>query len=217
MYQYYLFDLDGTLTDNTEGILNSLEYALRRFSIEVEDRSSLKSCIGPPLMETFMERFGLPHSDAVRAVAYYREYYADDGIFQNRVYDGIASVLEELKRRGKRIILATSKPDAFAVRILEHFGLLGFFDFISAATMDETRTNKDDIIEYAIENCHITDRTKAVMVGDRKHDILGAKKCGLDSVGVLYGFGSEEELTAAGAVYVFSGNIFPDFIKEFTV
>lgn len=202
MYQYVLFDLDGTLTNPASGITNSIIYALKKFDIEVTDRTTLYSFIGPPLIHSFQSEYGFSKEKAEQALAYYREYFSVKGIYENEVYDGIPQLLKFLKEQKKTIILATSKPEAFAKRILEHFHLAPYFDFIAGATMDETRSEKADIIAYAIEQCQITDSSMAVMVGDRKYDILGAKQFGMASIGVLFGFGSRAELEEAGASYL---------------
>lgn len=201
-YQYLLFDLDGTLTDSALGITNSVKYALEEFGIVVKDRGELLKFIGPPLVDSFMEYYGFSREKAAEAVAIYREYFQAKGIFENRVYDGVEEVLKELKDRGKTLILATSKPEVFTVRILEHFHLAEYFYFVAGATMDESRNKKDQVIAYALEQCKIADKSEALMIGDREHDILGAGANGIDSVGVLYGFGSREELEAAGADYI---------------
>ncbi len=201
-YELILFDLDGTLTDPSVGITNSVAYALDKFGISVEDRRELYKFIGPPLIEAFMEYCGFSEDKARQALGFYREYFTDKGILENSVYAGIEELLKTLNKAGKRLCVATSKPEPFARRILEHFRLAQYFEFIAGATLDETRTKKDEVIEYALEKCGFKDRAKAVMVGDRKHDILGASKCALDSIGVLFGFGSRQELEAAGADYI---------------
>lgn len=202
MYDVILFDLDGTLTDSGPGITNSVAYSLKKYGIEVEDRTELYKFIGPPLRESFEKYYGFSAEEAAKAVEYYREYYADRGIFENSVYDGIGDLLKEIRNSGKRAIVATSKPEVFAKRILEHFGLAAYFDHIVGANMDETRTRKDEVISHVLQSCDIADRSKVLMVGDREHDILGAKKTGIDSLGVLFGFGDYEELKHAGATYI---------------
>lgn len=202
-YQYLFFDLDGTLTDPGEGITNSVVYALDKFGITVTDRSSLYPFIGPPLVDSFMKFYGFSHEDAERAVVCYREYFRDRGIFENRLYQGIPEVLKALKDAGKTLVIATSKPEPFAKRIVEHFGLSPYFTLVAGASFDETRSEKWDVIEYAMDSLKLTDRSEIVMIGDRKHDIIGAKKTGLESVGVLWGYGDREELTAAGADVIF--------------
>lgn len=202
MYKTVLFDLDGTLTDPGLGITNSVMYALEKFHIKVEDRTSLYKFIGPPLMESYKKYYGLSDKDITRAVAYYREYYSEKGIYENVLYDGIAEMLDQIKSSGRKVVLATSKPEKFAVEILRYFHIDQYFDFAACATMDETRTKKEEVIAYALEACEITDLSSVVMIGDREYDILGARAAGLNSIGVLYGYGSREELQNAGATYI---------------
>ncbi len=202
MYKYVLFDLDGTLTDPGEGITNSVMYALRHFGIEETDREKLFSFIGPPLVDSFMEKYGFSEEDAREATREFRVYFRERGIFENVPYDGMKECLDELKERGHILAVATSKPEVFARRILERFGFLPCFDYVFGASMDETRTRKDEVIAYALEEMGVTERSACVMVGDRSHDILGARKNGLDAMGVLFGYGSREELEEAGARYI---------------
>ncbi|MBQ6876302.1 MAG: HAD family hydrolase [Lachnospiraceae bacterium] len=202
MYNTILFDLDGTLTDPGLGITNSAAYALKKHGIEVADRTVLYPFIGPPLLDSFQRFYGFSEEQSEQAVADYREYFREKGLFENEVYSGVEELLQRLKESGKRLIIATSKPEEFAVKILKHFGLASYFDYIVGATMDSSRSKKGDVIAYALEVCGITDKTDVVMVGDREHDVLGAKENGLDSVGVLYGYGSREELEKAGATCV---------------
>lgn len=201
-YDTVLFDLDGTLTDPGLGITNSVMYALRKHGIEPPDRAELYKFIGPPLHESFEKFCGFTPEGAVRAVESYREYFRDTGIFENEVYPGIEALLTELKASGRRVLLATSKPQEFAERILAHFGLDGYFDLIAGATMDTSRSEKADVIAYALARGGVSDLERTVMVGDRKHDILGAKANGLDSIGVLFGYGDRAELEAAGATHI---------------
>ena len=202
MFKTILFDLDGTLTDPALGITNSVAYALSKWDITVSDRSELFKFIGPPLLDSFAEYYGFSDSQSRLALKYYREYFTDRGMFENRVYEGIPQLLSELRSRNKKLIVATSKPEEFAVRILQHFKLDGYFDFIGGASMDETRVKKADVIQYALDSCNIIDRSSVVMVGDRLHDINGAKLCGLLSIGVTYGYGSFDELKDAGADFI---------------
>ena len=198
-FEHILFDLDGTLTDPAVGITNSVMYALKKFNIEVSDRSRLYQFIGPPLADSFRVYYGFSEDQAKQAVEYYREYYKDTGIYENYLYNGIENLLKVLTLRGKKLVLATSKPEVFAKRILEHFHLDPYFTFAAGSNLDGTRVKKDEVIAYALKSCNITDRSGAVMVGDREHDIIGAKKTGIHSIGVLYGYGSREELETAGA------------------
>ena len=173
-YDVILFDLDGTLTDSAPGILNSVRYACRKLGLPIPGEETLRRFLGPPLIASFR-------------------------LFENEVYPGVPALLADLKAAGKTVILATSKPEAFARRIMEHFDLAQYCDFICGATLDETRTDKAEVIAYALETAGITDKTGLVMVGDREHDVLGAKKNGLPCIGAVYGYGTAEELTATGA------------------
>ena len=201
MINYILFDLDGTLTDPGEGITNSVAYALNKFGITVLDKTTLYKFIGPPLINSFMEYYGFSKTKAEKAVEYYREYYSVKGIFENRLYDGIINLLENLKASNKKIILATSKPEKFAIEILKHFTIYDFFDFISGATMSEKRTEKSEVIAYALKEFNI-DPCSALMVGDRKFDISGSHKNGIKAVGVLYGYGSKTEFKSVRADFI---------------
>lgn len=202
MYEYIFFDLDGTVTDPGVGITNAVMYALEKFGIELPDRSELYKFIGPPLMESFSEFYGFDVDKCRQAIIYYREYYGDKGLYENEVYDGIKELLAELKRRGKKIVLATSKPEKFANQILDYFGLAEYFDFVAGAAMDETRTGKSQVLKYALEMTGATDVSKIVMIGDRKHDMIGASEFGLAKIGVLYGYGDRQELEVHGADYI---------------
>ncbi len=201
-YGTILFDLDGTLTDPGIGITNSVMYALKKYGIEVADRSELYKFIGPPLAESFEKYYGFSTEESYKAVDCYREYYRDRGLYENLVYDGVEDMLKELKSKGKTLIVATSKPEIFAKEVLRHFGLDKYFDYIAGGNLDGTRTVKAEVIAYALESCGITDKGNSVMVGDRMHDIIGAKTVGIDSIGVLYGYGDREELESAEADYI---------------
>jgi len=202
MYQTILFDLDGTLTDPGLGITNSVMYALKKWGIEVTDRTSLYRFIGPPLQDSFMQYYGFSKEDAEKSVVYYREYFREKGLFENEVYPGAEEMLAALKADGRKLAVATSKPEEFAIKILKHFHLDGYFDVIAGATMDSSRSKKADVIAYCLETLGVSDLSTVVMVGDREHDIIGAKTVGVDSIGVLVGYGSREELETAGATYV---------------
>lgn len=201
-YSTFLFDLDGTLTDPGIGITNSVMHALKKYGISVDDRRSLYKFIGPPLSESFSRFYGLSDSEAKKAVDYYREYYRVTGIYENTLYDGIPALLQRLKDKGRQLLVATSKPEVFALEVLEHFKIAHYFDVIGGSELDGRRVNKDEVIRYVLNRSGITDLAGTVMVGDREHDILGAKKTGIDSVGVLFGYGSRDELETAGANYI---------------
>lgn len=205
MYHHILFDLDGTLTDPFEGITNSVVHALRHFGIEVEDKRELRCFIGPPLTESFSKYYGLSDEDAKKAVAVYREHFGVKGLFENELYEGIPEMLYALKESGRTVIMATSKPEIYARRIAEHFDIAKYFDYMAGSLLDGRRIAKNEVIEYALQSLDITDRSQCIMIGDRKHDIIGAKKISMASIGVLYGYGSVEELTAAGADYIAEG------------
>jgi phosphoglycolate phosphatase len=201
-YSTVFFDFDGTLVDSGEGVRNSVEYALKKFGIEVENKDSLSSSIGPPLTVSFKTFYGFDDENADRGVAYYREYYKDKGIFEGYVYDGIEETLKRLKDAGKRVMVATSKPEEYAKRVLEKFGIAKYFDFIAGATMDEkTRANKIEIMQYAFDSCGASP-SDTIMVGDRLFDIEGAKHFGMECIAVLYGYGSMEEFERYGAEYI---------------
>ena len=192
------FDLDGTLTDPAEGIVNAVLYALRRYGIEETDREKLLRFIGPPLTESFSRYYGFSEEEAPKVVECYREYFAPTGIYENRVYDGIPELLSALKAEGKRLYIATSKPELFATKVLQHFGLDRYFDGVYGAMMDGRRTKKGEVIAYALHETGLKP-SEVVMVGDRMHDIVGAKQNNMRSIGVLFGYGSQEELTDAVA------------------
>lgn len=200
-FKYIFFDLDGTLTNPAEGITNSVAHALKYYGISVSDKTQLYKFIGPPLAQSFSEFYGFSPDKAKEAVDKYREYFADTGIFENKVYDYIPEVLSKLKKAGFSLAMATSKPEVFAKRIADKFELTQYFDFIGGSLLDNSRTDKGEVIEYVLSSLK-ADREKTIMVGDRSHDILGAKKCSVKSVGVVYGFGNREELEKAGADYI---------------
>ena len=194
---HVLFDLDGTITDPALGITNSVFYALRELGIPCPAREALYSFIGPPLKWSFAQEFCLDEAAADEAVRLYRVYYADTGIFEAEVYPGIPQALEALKAAGLRLAVATAKPEPFAVRVMEHYGVAGYFDTVSGASMDERKTEKAEVIREALRRMGLAP-AGGVMVGDREYDALGAKAVGLPCVGALWGYGSREELTAAG-------------------
>lgn len=199
MIKYIFIDLDGTITDSQEGITKSIQYALRKMGINIEDLNSLRRHIGPPLRDSFMEYYNFDKDKLEEVVKYYREYYVEKGIFENEVYVGMKEMFEKLSSTGKKLIVATSKPEVFAKKIMEHFDLAKYFTEICGSSMDGSREKKGDVIRYALEKNHITELEQVVMVGDRFHDIVGAKENGLASIGVLYGFGNRKELEEAGA------------------
>ena len=196
-----LFDLDGTIINSEKGVTSCVVYALKKFGIEENDRAILRKFLGPPLSDSFMRYYGFTPEDAEKAVAYYRERYVPIGVHENEVYEGIQELLSSLRENGKRVYVATAKPEIYAEVILDELGLSKYFDGIYGSTLDESRNTKDKVLEYAISEIGL-DRNESVMVGDRFHDVEGAEKNGLPCVGVLYGFGDKEELINAGAVAV---------------
>ena len=201
-YEYIMFDLDGTLTDPAIGITNSIIYALNKYDINVTDRSELFKFIGPPLWESFRKYYGFSNKKANEAVEFYREYYKEIGIFENLVFEGIENLLKMLQENSRTLIVATSKPEVYAKQILEHFEISKYFTLISGGNLDGTKANKDEIISYVLEKCNIIDKSRVIMIGDREHDIIGAKKNCIHSMGVLFGYGDREELEKAGADYI---------------
>ena len=200
-----LFDLDGTLTDPAEGITNSFVHAYKYFDLEVPSFETLCTFIGPPLKDTIKNQFGFTDEEKINlGVKKYREYFAEKGLFENRVYKGIPELLQNLKDAGYRLFIATSKPEDFAVRIAEKFDFAKYFEKICGSCMDETRTRKAEVIAYALERAGITEERKGevLMIGDRHHDIDGAKEMGVDSCGVLFGYGDRKEHEEAGANYI---------------
>ena len=204
MYQYLFFDLDGTLTNPREGITKCVQYALRHFGIEEPDLNKLEPFIGPPLIDSFMEYYGLTVEQAREGVEKYRERFRNIGIFENLVFDGIPEMLDVLQKQGAHLVIASSKPEEFVVRILEKFQLRSYFCEVVGATMDEKRTAKAEVIWEAFRRLHITDDMKPqiLMIGDRKHDVEGAKTCGIDCLGTYIGFAAPGELEQAGAAYI---------------
>ena len=200
MYSCILMDLDGTLTDPGVGITNSIMYSLEKLGIIEKDRTRLYRFIGPPLMEELRAVYHLSEQEGLDALAYYREYFSVTGLFENEVYEGIPEVLGKIRDAGKKLIVATSKPEIYTKRILEHFDLEKYFDYVAGSTMDSSRVQKSDVIAYAMNNTGYSPE-ETLMVGDRKNDIEGAAANGIRSVGVLYGYGSYEELSKAGADY----------------
>ena len=196
-----LFDLDGTLTDNRVGITGGCMAAQKAMGLPVSAREELYCFIGPPLVEAFMEKWDLTRAQALEALAHYRAYYEKQGIFENVPYAGIHSLLTRLKEAGARLYVATSKSEPSSLKILERFELLPYFDGVAGSLLNETRTKKSEVLQYALEHFALS-KTSSVMVGDRSHDVEGAAAVGLPCVGVLYGFGSRQELEQAGAAAI---------------
>ena len=200
--KYILFDLDGTISNSAKGVLNGVLYALEKMGIK-EEYDNLFSFIGPPLFDEFKRRFNMTDDEANTAVKIYREYYTETGVYENCAYDGIADVIKKLHDNGKILILATSKPEKYAKIIMDNYGFSQYFYFIGGASLtDKSRNHKDAVIEYCLSECKITNPDECIMIGDREHDVNGAKKFGIETIGVLYGYGTEEELLSNGAKYI---------------
>ncbi|OFD44875.1 HAD family hydrolase [Bacillus mycoides] len=202
MYTTFLFDLDGTLTDPKEGIINSVLYALEKIGIEEVNISELDSFIGPPIQQSFVDRYNMNEIEVERAVFYFREYLKQSGLLENKVYDGIGALLQELKDAGNRLFVATSKSTVFAEQVIEHFQLTSFFEEIVGSNLDGTRIKKEEIIAHILQTNEELQKEEMVMIGDRKHDVIGANSNGIASIGVLYGYGNENELSDAGAIHI---------------
>lgn len=202
MYQYILFDLDGTLTDSREGITKSVQYALDQVGIHEPDLTSLEHFIGPPLYDEFMRCYGFSPEVAKTAVAAYRERYNEVGWKENLLFDGIPAVLKALGDAGRKLGVASSKPKVFVERILKLFDIAQYFDVVSGATLDGRISTKAQVLDCALNGLGVTDKAQAVLVGDRMHDVEGATAHGIDCVGVTFGFGGRQELAEAGAAHI---------------
>lgn len=200
--EYVFLDLDGTLTDPSEGITRGVMYALERFGIHEKDPRRLYPFIGPPLYDSFMRHYGFDLDTAYKAIEYFQEYYGQQGMYENVPYPGMRDLLHSWRDEGRRLILATSKPEVFAVRILERFDMNGAFLLMAGGDVEEKRVEKHLVIEYAMERLGLSHTGGCLMIGDRKFDVLGAGRHGIPTLGVLYGFGSREELTESGASWL---------------
>jgi phosphoglycolate phosphatase len=200
-YKNILFDLDGTLTDPYPGMAKSLRYALDKFGIVEDSAEKIKRFIGPPLYQSFIEFYGFDEDKAKLAVGYYREYYSDKGLYDNKLYDNVDNLLKTLKDAGKVCVIATSKPQNFAHEVLKYLKIERYFDKVVGSNLEGTLYEKEDIIRFAIENGGLG-KAETIMVGDRKYDILGARKNGIDSIAAAYGYGTMEELEESGPTHI---------------
>jgi phosphoglycolate phosphatase len=194
------FDLDGTLTNPKPGITRSIQYALRTLGQAVPSEDELTWCIGPPLHTSLKKLTGTDEL-AGRALLLYRERFGDVGLFENETYEGIEATLSALSATGRRMFVATSKPAVYAERIIDHFGLRRYFERVFGSELDGTRTDKGELLRYALDAARV-DPATAVMIGDRSHDVVGARRNGMTAIGVLYGYGREDELRDAGAHHI---------------
>lgn len=203
MYKAIFFDLDGTLTESGEGITKSVQYALEKIGKPEEDLEKLKVFVGPPLMEQFMKYAGVDEATGRKAVEFYRERYEVKGIYENHSYEGVEEMLQELKRKGYILAVASSKPEYYVTQILDYFKLSSYFDVVVGSEMNGARTSKSEVIEEALKRINMSDkRNEVLMVGDKEHDVLGARAAGLDCVAVAYGYGTQEELTEANPLKI---------------
>ncbi len=194
-----LFDLDGTLTDSGEGIINCAALALERLGLPVPDRETMRVFVGPPLRDSFL-RFGVKPEDVEEAIAIYRSRYVPTGMFENTPYDGIKELLSDLKAAGHRLILATAKPESMATAIVEKFELAQYFEMLCGASMDSSRDSKDKVIGYVLDK--IGSVQNVVMVGDTAYDVTGAAVHNIPTIGVSWGYGTVEDMRAAGAIAI---------------
>ncbi len=201
-YSTILFDLDGTLTNPKEGITKSIQYALNKMGVVENDIEKLTTFIGPPLLTSFMDYYNFTEQEAEQVLQFYRERFAVTGLYENKVYAGIEGLLKQLKQSNYRLAVATSKPTVFAMQILNHFKLSEYFEVIVGSELDGTRSAKGGVISEVFKQMNIQDKAQCVMIGDRKHDLIGAKENGIDSIGVTYGYGSLSELEEADATYI---------------
>ena len=201
-YKVLLFDLDGTLTNPKTGITRSVQYALNAYGIQVEDPDTLTPFIGPPLHKGFQQFYGFDEAESFRVVDKFREYFAVTGIFEDELFEPVPSLLQQLKDQGYRLAVATSKPTVYAERITLHFDIAHFFEHIYGSNMDGSRTDKSEIIAAALQDFTEYERSEFLMIGDREHDIVGARKQDIDSIGVLWGFGDEAELLEKQPTYL---------------
>ncbi len=205
MYKAIMFDLDGTLTESGEGITKSVQYALEKIGRPEPDLEKLKVFVGPPLLDQFMKYADTDEETARQAVAFYRERYGVTGIYENSVYPGIPELLEELRRKGYLLAVASSKPENYVNQVLDYFHLSGYFDVIVGSEMNGNRTRKAQVIEETLERLKLSGhRNQVLMVGDKEHDVLGAREAGVPCVAVSYGYGTMEELEAAEPLKIVS-------------
>lgn len=201
-YNYILFDFDGTLSDSAPGVMASFEEALKAMGRTPPGRDVLIRFVGPPLADTFSDYFGFRGDELPKVLTIFRKAYVTVGLENQKMFDGVPEMLKRLRDAGKILAVATSKGERLAREICADYGIDDMFDIIAGSSEDDTRNQKDDIIAYALSEMGVTDRSRVLMVGDRLYDVEGAQHCGIDCMGVLYGYGSREELENAGAKYI---------------
>ena len=200
-YKYVLFDLDGTLTDPYEGITKSFQYALEAFGINAK-QSELLRVIGPPLIDSFRDFYGFDDETAAYAVAKYRERFAVIGWKENRLLDGVSDMLSAIKGSGAAVVLATAKPRVFAEKIINEYDIAKYFDIVVGAELDGSINTKTEVIAAALKKLNNPPLSDVIMVGDRRNDVDGAEKCGIECIGVKVGYAEENELEEAGATFI---------------
>lgn len=200
--KFILFDLDGTIIDPKEGITKSIAYALDHVNIHIDDLDSLCKYIGPPFRETFMKDYGFTREEVEGVYEKYRERFSKLGVYENKLYPGMRDLLKNLKEQDKKLIIATSKPTVFAETILEYHNIKEYFHYVCGCELNGDRSTKEEVVKYALCNDEISSKDEAIMIGDRKYDVYGAKENGIESIGVIYGYGGFDELSEAGADYL---------------
>lgn len=201
-YKVILFDLDGTLSDPKVGITKSVQYALQKMDIDEPDLDKLECFIGPPLQVSFAEYYDFDVKNTQKAIGFYRERFKEKGMFENELYSNIPLLLKSLREQQFTLVVATSKPKVFAEQILKHFNIDHYFELVVGSNLDGTRTSKTEIIQYILDKYNEYKLDDFIMIGDRKHDIIGANNTGIDSIGVTYGYGSYEELSNSNLTYI---------------
>lgn len=201
-YKTVAFDLDGTLTDPAQGLTSGFAYALGKMNVDFGEKSNLLRFIGPPLFDEFRKVYGMSPEEADETIRLFREYFSVYGWWDNKLYEGIPELLSNLKSAGLKLVLATSKPEIFAKKILRLFDIEKYFDFVGGASLDKTRVEKSQVLEYALKAVGAEKPEDCVLVGDRKYDAEGAHLCGIDSIGVLYGHGSREEIEDSNFTFI---------------
>lgn len=201
-FKYILFDLDGTLIDSGKGIINAVKYALKKYGIDETNEALLRSFVGPPLNQQFAKCYGFSAEKSLEAVMVFREYYETKGILENEMYKDIDKVLKHLKEQGNFLMVATSKPEKFAHNILAQHDLEKYFDFIGGSLVDGSRVTKIQVLDHVLKTNEINNADEALMIGDTKYDMIGAKNFNLKTVAVTYGYGTKEELLAAKPDFV---------------
>ncbi len=200
-YDAVLLDFDGTIADTGEGIFSSVRYAIEAMGFDPQPEEVIHTFIGPPVFSSFKNALNLSDEDSAKAVEKYRERYIESGIYQLKIYDGLEKLMEDMKKSGIKLAIASSKPENFIIKILDFLKINNLFDYIAAPESDKAPESKTSLVERAINHSGV-EKSKAIMIGDRYFDIDGAKDAGIDSIGVTFGFGSKDELQNAGATYI---------------